>query len=359
MELFSFEVQARHFAVTLDLDLQLERLVVDDNIMSSKPLGTVNSVHAYEDDQLGQVHVSFIIDPRAQNVNYIVQLKDAETVSGVAELSEQAKLMVSAAPSDAPPVTTSKRSGVVLLGIGLKLLKSAKVIKLALATASVAVYSVMFTFEFALALIAVLIFHEYGHVRAMKKFGIPTKGFYLIPFMGGISLGDKARTRWEDLYISMMGPVYGLVLTVVFYVIFLATGSHFCGLITATSALLNLVNLFPIIPLDGGHVVKALVFSRRNRLALVLLLTISSVCLYATWAVGFYFLMFFILLGVVDLMASWSVPISEDITPLKTYGIWFSLVWYLGVALAFIAMIVLLVEAKVPGADIATKILGA
>jgi len=217
----------------------------------------------------------------------------------------------------------------------------------------------MFTFEFALALIAVLIFHEYGHVRAMKKFGIPTKGFYLIPFMGGISLGDKARTRWEDLYISMMGPVFGLVLTVVFYVIFLITGSHFCGLITATSALLNLVNLFPIIPLDGGHVVKALVFSRRNRLALVLLLTISSVCLYATWAVGFYFLMFFILLGVVDLMASWSVPISEDITPLTTYGIWFSLVWYLGVALAFIAMIVLLVEAKVPGADIATKILGA
>ena len=55
---------------------------------------------------------------------------------------------------------------------------------LALAAASVAVYSVMFTVEFALALVAVLMFHEYGHVRAMKKFGIPTKGFYLIPCMG-------------------------------------------------------------------------------------------------------------------------------------------------------------------------------
>lgn len=361
MELFSFEVQARHFAVILDFDLQLERLVVDANVMSVKPLGETSGVHVYEDDQLGQLQLSFILNLQAQNVNYIVQLKDAETITGVAELSEQAKTMVSVDPNltAAPPATNSKMNGFVLLSIGAKLLKSVKVIKLALAAASVAVYSVMFTFEFAIALVAVLVFHEYGHVRAMKKFGIPTKGFYLIPFFGGVAVGDKARTQWESLYISMMGPVYGLVMTAIFYIIFLVTGSHFCGLVTATSALLNLVNLFPVYPLDGGHVVKALVFSRRNQLALILLLTVTAVCLYAAWVFGFYFLLFFIVIGVIDLIAAWSVPISEDITPLTTYGIWFSLAWYIGVALAFIAMIVLLVEAKVPGAEIATKILGA
>lgn len=361
MELFSFDAQGRHFAVVLDFDLQLERLLVDANVMSVKPLGKANSVHAYEDDQLGELQLSFILNPQAQNVNYIVQLKDAETITGVAELSEQAKTMVAQDLDKGaePQAKSGKMSGIVLLSIGLKLFKSLKVIKLALVGASVAVYSVMFTFEFALALVAVLVFHEYGHVRAMKKFGIPTKGFYLIPFFGGVALGDKARTQWEELYISMMGPVFGLMMTAVFYIIFLITGSHFCGLVTATSALLNLINLFPVYPLDGGRVVKALVFSRRNQLALVLLLTVSAVCLYATWVFGFYFLMFFIVVGVVDLIAAWSVPISEDITPLKTYGIWFSLAWYLGVALAFIAMIVLLVEAKVPGAEIATKILGA
>ena len=52
-------------------------------------------------------------------------------------------------------------------------------VKVALVAASVAVYSVIFTVEFALALVAVLIFHEYGHVRAMKKFGIPTTTFFL------------------------------------------------------------------------------------------------------------------------------------------------------------------------------------
>lgn len=358
MELFSFDVRERRFAVVLDFDLRLERLVLDGTVMSVKPLGDPASMHSSEDEQLGPFQLSFAVN--AQSANYQLHLKDAEVITGEAELSEQAKSMIALGATDGAPVATtasSKKSGIVLVGIALKLFKSFKVIKLALVAASVAVYSVMFTVEFAFALVAVLMFHEYGHVRAMKKFGIPTKGFYLIPFLGGIAVGDKSRTQWEALYISMMGPVYGLIMTAIFYVIFLVTGSHFCGLVAATSALLNLINLFPVYPLDGGQVVKALVFSRRNRFALMALLTVSAVCLYACWAFGLYFLCFFIVIGVVDIITNWSVPISADITPLKTYGIWFSLVWYLLVSLAFIVMIVMLVAAQVPGAEIATKIL--
>jgi len=357
MELFSFDVQGRHFAIVLDFDLRLERLVLDGTVMSVKPLGDTAGVHSGEDSQLGEFQLSFAVHP--QVANYQLQLKDAEPIAGEAELSEQAKTMIALGASEGfqQVAKTNKKSGIVLLGIALKLLKSFKVVKLALIAASVAVYSVMFTVEFALALVAVLIFHEYGHVRAMKKFGIPTKGFYLIPFMGGIAVGDKSRTQWESLYISMMGPVYGLAMTAAFYVAFLMTGSHFCGLVAATSALLNLVNLFPVYPLDGGQVVKALVFSRRNRLALMALLTVSAICLYACWAIGLYFLCFFIVIGVVDIIASWSIPISDDMTPLTTYGIWFSLLWYIAVAVAFIVMILMLVAAQVPGAEIATKIL--
>jgi putative peptide zinc metalloprotease protein len=355
MELFSFDVQGRHFAVVLDFDLQLERLIVDGAVMSVKPLGEVSRVHVAEDEQLGRFQLSFSVN--SQSTHYELQLPNTEVLRGEAELSDQAKAMIAQQAGAAPVDGARKTNGVVLLGIGLKLFKSLKVVKLALAAASVAVYSVMFTFEFALALVAVLIFHEYGHVRAMKKFGIPTKGIYLIPFFGGIAVGDKTKTQWESLYISMMGPVYGLAMTAVFYVIFLVTNSHFCGLVAATSALLNLVNLFPVHPLDGGQVVKALVFSRRNRVSFFLLLALSALCLYAAWAFGFYFLCFFIVIGVVDIITNWSVPISADMTPLNSYGIWFSLLWYLLVSLAFIVMIVLLVAAQVPGAEIATKIL--
>lgn len=357
MELFSFDVQARHFAVVLDFDLRLERLLLDGTVMSVKPLGDPAGIHSAEDELLGEFQLRFAVNP--QTVRYQLQLKNAETVEGEAELNEQAKAMIVENPeaNGVPPAANNKASGLVLVGIVLKLFKSFKVIKLALVGASVAVYSVLFTVEFALALVAVLMFHEYGHVRAMKKFGIATKGFYLIPFMGGIAVGEKARTQWESLYISMMGPVYGLIMTFVFYLIYLATGSHFCGLVAAISAFINLINLFPILPLDGGQVVKALVFSRRNRFAFLALLTFSAVCLYGAWALGFYFLCFFIVIGVVDIIASWSIPVAADLVPLKTYGIWFSLLWYLGVAVAFIVIIMMLVAAQVPGAEIVTKIL--
>lgn len=362
MELFSFNVENRRCAVVIDLDLQLERLLLDGSVVSVKPLGELTSHHNFDDPQLGQGTLIFTLDPERQLVDYELRLAGAEPLVAAAALSEEARAIVGATPVDtqaasAPQTNAPQKSWLILGGIALKLLKTLKVAKVALAAASVAVYSVMFTFEFALALIAVLVVHEYGHIRAMQKFGIPTKGIYLIPFFGGIALGDKARTQWEELYISMMGPVYGLAMTAMFYIIFLATDSHFCGLVASTSALLNLANLFPVYPLDGGRVVKALVFSRRNYLALMVLLVLSALCLAIAWHFKLVFLCFFILIGVVDLIAAWNLPLSADMTPLKTYGIWFSLAWYLLVALAFILMIVLIAKADVPGAEIAIKIL--
>lgn len=352
MELFSFNVHERRVLVEVDPALRLERLLIDGTVMSVKPLG--DSLHKAEDEGLGELELRFAINQ--ESIAYELQLKNGETLAGDAELTEDTRAFLVNLANNAQPAT-NKASGFVLVGIALKLFKSFKVIKVALLGASVAVYSVMFTLEFALALVAVLMFHEYGHVRAMKKFGIPTKGFYLIPFMGGVAIGDRARTQWESLYIAMMGPVYGLIMTVAFYLAFLITNSHFCGLVAAISAFLNLVNLFPIMPLDGGQVVKALVFSRRNRVAFMALLVFSALCLYGAWALGFYFLCFFIVIGVLDIIGSWSIPISADLVPLKTYGIWFSLLWYIGVAVAFILIIMLLVAAQVPGAEIVTKIL--
>lgn len=363
MDLLSFDYFEHQFVLDVDATKQRVHLTVNNIEMSVKPLDVI-SIHEFVHPTLGSLGVDVAFDLVDKKVTYQLVQQNHIVAQGLADLSEEAytALIESGVFEMEPhpqPTTqvTHKRSGLVLLGIGIKLFKTVKVVKVALAAATLAVYSVMFTVEFALALIGVLVFHEYGHLRAMKKFGIPTKGMYLIPFFGGIALGDKPRTQWEDVYISMMGPVYGLFMTAIFYVIYLITGSHFCGLVASTSALLNLLNLFPVYPLDGGRVVKALVFSRRNYLALVLLLVISALCLVISWKVGLIFLSFFIVLGVVDLIAGWNVPLADDMTPLTTYGIWFCLVWYFIVSLAFLAMILLIAQAGLPGAEIATKIL--
>ena len=78
---------------------------------------------------------------------------------------------------------------------GLKLFKSTKVI---FAASSFATYAFLFSWQFSAVIIITLIFHEYGHLWAMKRFGMKTKGIYLIPFVGGAAVADEAfRSRWE------------------------------------------------------------------------------------------------------------------------------------------------------------------
>lgn len=359
---FSFHYANHDFSVEVKPWTGEEWVNVDAVLVSQKRQFVSVSEHRFTLPDLGELRLVFSVDLPAQQVNYQLD------VNGQSVLQTQLPLQIDPQANNEDETLTHANEGTAIhksrqgswisMGlVALKLLKTVNVIKVALLASSVAVYSVMFTVEFALALIAVLVFHEYGHLRAMKKFGIPTKGMYLIPFVGGLAVGDLPKTQWQDVYISMMGPVHGLIMTLVFYIVYLVTESHFAGLVASTSALLNLFNLIPVYPLDGGRVVKALVFSGRNYWALVALLAISATCFAGAWVMGFYFITFFIVIGVVDILAGWRTGLADDITPLKAYGIWFSVLWYLLVVALFIGMILMIALDGLPGSEIAMKVL--
>ncbi|MDF3014108.1 MAG: peptidase [Cellvibrio sp.] len=363
MQLFSFDYGNHRFGVDATPATGEEIVAVDGVVVSQKRNFGIASEHEFALDSVGAVKLVYVLNMRAADVNYELWVNGERVLeaAAVVSLEQQNSFHAAQEQSDqvavpaAPP--TRPNSWVSIGLVAFKLLKAVQVVKVALLAASVAVYSVMFTVEFALALIGVLVFHEYGHLRAMKKFGLPTKGMYLIPFVGGLAVGDMPKSRWQDVYISMMGPVFGLFMTVAFYIVYLITESHFAGLVASTSALLNLFNLIPVYPLDGGRVVKSLVFSGRNYLALVALLAISAACFVMAWKLGFYFITFFIVLGVVDIVAGWRVGLAEDLAPLKPYGIWFSVLWYLVVVALFLGMIILIAQSGLPGSEIALKVL--
>jgi putative peptide zinc metalloprotease protein len=373
MQLFSFEFANHQFSVDATPATGEEIVTLDGVVVSQQRHFGITSEHMFECTDLGEVKLVYVLNMRAADVSYELWVHHERVLEGAAAVSLEQQEQFNANQSEASkayantvattelaePVAPSAKSN-SWLSIGLvafKLLKAVKVVKVALVAASVAVYSVMFTVEFALALVGVLVFHEYGHLRAMKKCGLPTKGMYLIPFVGGLAVGDMPKSRWQDVYISMMGPVYGLIMTVGFYIVYLITDSHFAGLVASTSALINLFNLIPVYPLDGGRVVKSLVFSGRNYLALVALLVISAACFVVAWKLGFYFIIFFIVLGVIDIVTGWRVGLAEDIPPLNGYGIWFSVLWYLLVVALFIGMIMLIAADALPGSEIAIKVL--
>ena len=226
----------------------------------------------------------------------------------------------------------NKQSGksFALVALLLKLLQSAKFVKFALAGLTLATYSAIFSFHFAIALIACLVVHEYGHVRAMKYFGLKTKGFYLLPFFGGMAVTDeKLNTRWQDVVISIMGPTFGMLLSLALWIAYLFTDNTYLAALANFNAFLNLINMIPVLPLDGGHIVKSIAFSANTRVATVVLGLASVVGIFLSYSIGYFFLAFILFIGTLDIVVEWRHRQHSLLLPLNRYGQIVSAIWYL------------------------------
>jgi len=222
-----------------------------------------------------------------------------------------------------------KFSFIGLAGLGLKLLKSAKVIKVLFAAGSLAAYSWLFSIEFAIALILCLVFHEYGHIKAMKYFGLKTKGIYLIPFVGGLALSDeKINTRWQDIVISIMGPFFGLILSIVCLVGYWLTDIEILAGIAVFNALLNLFNMLPILPLDGGHVLKSIAFSINSRIGLIACILGAILGIYISYYFGLALLGFLLAIGSLEIFFEYKRRHLSELLPLNRYAQIVSALWY-------------------------------
>lgn len=230
---------------------------------------------------------------------------------------------------DADKKQPIKFSFIGLAGLGLKLLKSAKVLKVLFAAGSLAAYSWLFSVQFAIALVLCLVFHEYGHIKAMKYFGMKTKGIYLIPFVGGLALSDdKINTRWQDIVISIMGPFFGLILSIVSLLGYWLTDLEVLAGIAVFNALLNLFNLLPILPLDGGHVLKSIAFSINSKLGLVACVLGALLGIYVSYAFGLALLGFLLAIGSIEIFFEYKRRHQSELLPLNLYAQIVSALWY-------------------------------
>jgi len=222
-----------------------------------------------------------------------------------------------------------KFSIIGIAGLGLKLLKSAKVIKVLFAAGSLAAYSWLFSIEFAIGLILCLVFHEYGHIKAMKYFGLKTKGIYLIPFVGGLALSDdKINTRWQDIVISIMGPFFGLILSIACLVGYWLTDIEILAGIAVFNALLNLFNLLPILPLDGGHVLKSIAFSINSKVGLMVSVLGAGLGIYISYYFGLALLGFLLAIGSIEIFFEYKRRHLSELLPLNRYAQIVSAIWY-------------------------------
>lgn len=136
------------------------------------------------------------------------------------------------------------------------------IIMVGLVVLSFVIYSLFFSWGFAVLIIVSLIFHEYGHVWAMQRCGMKVSGIYLIPFVGGAAVPrSNLPSQATTVFIYLAGPAFGLALAAVTACGYLLTGWPLLAGATFWMTILNLFNLLPIFPLDGGGVIRAITYS--------------------------------------------------------------------------------------------------
>jgi Zn-dependent protease len=145
--------------------------------------------------------------------------------------------------------------------------------KLLLALASFAVYAFLFTWQFAVIFVGMLVIHECGHLRCMKHYGMKTRGIYLIPLVGAAAVAeDNFPSRRAEATVALAGPLTGAVLAAGTGLVYFATRDGAFAAAAAWMALINLFNLLPVVPLDGGRVVKSITCSIGSRTGLAALI---------------------------------------------------------------------------------------
>ncbi|MDQ3572091.1 MAG: site-2 protease family protein [Actinomycetota bacterium] len=124
---------------------------------------------------------------------------------------------------------------------------------------SIGAYALIWGFPFALGFVILLLLHEMGHVFQLRREGIEASAPMFIPFLGAVvaakSLGDDAAA---EARVGLAGPILGSIATLVPLGIWLATGEEFWQALTFVGFFLNLFNLLPVLPLDGGRAMAAL-----------------------------------------------------------------------------------------------------
>jgi Zn-dependent protease len=119
---------------------------------------------------------------------------------------------------------------------------------------SVFVYAGIYGWRYAVGFITLLLCHEMGHYVAARQRGLDVGAPTFIPFVGAwIELKEQPMNAETEAYIGMAGPLAGTVAALACYFLARNEGSQLLLAVAYSGFFLNLFNLIPVPPLDGGR----------------------------------------------------------------------------------------------------------
>ena len=217
-----------------------------------------------------------------------------------------------------------KRGWAGLGGIGATivafLLKFSFLLKFGLAgiTAliSVAIYAFFLGWPFAIGLVALLFIHEMGHAIVMRLKGIPVGAMIFVPLLGAaVTMRQMPQNARDEAEVGIAGPIAGSIAASV--CLLLARTDTPWNTLWASLAyfgfFMNLFNLIPIVPFDGGRVLAAI----DRRIWIIGFIGLLAFQIWS-WIQGNFsiWLLFFLVMAGTQL---WSRGITPDTPQAKAY----------------------------------------
>jgi Zn-dependent protease len=144
---------------------------------------------------------------------------------------------------------------------GLKFLKLGKLLTTGgTMLLSVVAYAFIYGWRYAAGFVALLFLHEMGHYVAARQRGLPVGAPTFIPFVGAwVELKQMPHNAETEAYVGIAGPLAGTLATLAVY-FFARNGGDTPWLLALAYAgfFLNLFNLIPLSPLDGGRITQVI-----------------------------------------------------------------------------------------------------
>jgi Zn-dependent protease len=124
---------------------------------------------------------------------------------------------------------------------------------------SVAAYAWIWGWRFAVGFVLLLLVHELGHVLELRRQGVPASAPLFIPFLGAVvGMKQMPHNVWREAQVALAGPILGSLGALGVWIAGEALDSELLVALAFTGFFLNLFNLLPVSPLDGGRAVAAL-----------------------------------------------------------------------------------------------------
>ena len=124
---------------------------------------------------------------------------------------------------------------------------------------SVAAYALIWGWRFAAGFVLLLLVHELGHVIQLRREGIRASAPMFIPFLGAlVAMKELPRDAAAEARVGLAGPVLGTLGALVPLGLYAISGDELFKALAFVGFFLNLFNLLPVLPLDGGRAMAAL-----------------------------------------------------------------------------------------------------